>query len=94
MATGEYEGLEGSWHYKLRAGAVLGAFTLFGGLLPTIPFLFGQKTLAYVLALVLAWLLATGVWILKHEGLLGAVRTYLLLIVTTVVTALVPIVFT
>ena len=92
MATGQYEEMTGTTAQRLRLSLIMGVFTLLGGLLPAAWFLFAAKPVAYVGALLAAWGLATLVWVLKKEGLVGAARTYALLVITVVATVVVSLV--
>lgn len=85
MATGQYESM--TWtEPRVREATVMGAFTLAGGLIPALPFFVLSRTAAFIAALVGTWTFATGVWVLKKEGLAGALRTYFLLAVTIAAT--------
>lgn len=86
MATGQWESMGANEPNRLRGGIVMGVAAFVGGLIPTLPFLLHHKTTAYVLAIAGAWGLATLVWVLKGEGLVGAIRTYTLLVLTVVAT--------
>lgn len=88
MATGQYESMQPG-QARVREAVVMGVFTLAGGLIPSTPFLTGNRTLGFVIAIGGAWIFATLVWILKKEGLVGAIRTYALLAVTLAATVLV-----
>ena len=91
MATGQYESMTRT-QPRVREAVVMGACTLAGGLIPAFPFFVVSRTAAFAVALAGTWAFATGVWILKKEGIAGALRTYLLLAVTVAATVGVSIV--
>ena len=89
MATGQYESMDKDSPERLRESILMGVATLMGGLIVTLPFVFGSKTWGFVLGLIGAWLLATAVWVMRREGWVGAVRTYALLVGTIAATVFV-----
>jgi VIT1/CCC1 family predicted Fe2+/Mn2+ transporter len=86
MATGQFESMDKGAPERLRESLLMGVATLAGGLIVTLPFVFGDKTWGFVLGITAAWLLATVVWLMKREGWVGAIRTYALLILTVAAT--------
>ena len=89
MATGQFESMEKGAPERLRESILMGVSTFVGGLIPTLPFILGNKTWGFVLGLIGTWLLATLVWLMKREGWVGAVRTYALLILTVIATVVI-----
>jgi predicted membrane protein (TIGR00267 family) len=79
MTTGELEKSETRWRDRLDVGLAMGASTLVGSMLPVLPFFWFSRTTAVLIAIGLCIVVGTWIGIERRQGLVGFVKTYLIL---------------
>ncbi len=83
MSTGEVEKSDDPWRSRVHIALAMALASACGGLIPGLPFFIFSKSVALIVAAIGCLIVASWIGWMKHKGVKGYIRAYLVLILAS-----------